>query len=170
MRFTMEDSEPEATNEDDRPRSIEINPPQDSESSDGEVRGMGLLSGDVVSNWGEEAGVLGVTSPEENGGLSNGAWFFIGMILAPVAIWIVSMLFFFLGDLSYEIGIPIPEDAFYTIGMLVWPVGVFGCAVWGFTRGNKNFAYGVLVTTVAAPIACFTVIALFVAITFGWNP
>tara|TARA_Y100000588_G_scaffold286604_1_gene304533 strand:- start:2534 stop:3040 length:507 start_codon:yes stop_codon:yes gene_type:complete len=168
VRFTMEDSQTGPTNEDDRPRSIEITPPMDSESSDGEVPGVGILSGDVVSNWSEEGGVLGATSPVENGGLSNGAWFFIGMILAPAAIWIFSMLFFFLGDLTYELGIPGFEEAFYTIGMLVWPVGIIGCVVWGFTRGNKNFAYGVLVTMVAAPSICLLAVLFMVVIANNW--
>ena len=70
----ISDSEP-----DKRPESVEIS-------------AGNLFSGDVTPYWKEdnEANVI-FTSPEEaNNGLSNGGWFAIGLIVAPIVVGIVS--------------------------------------------------------------------------------
>ena len=50
----------------------------------------------------------------------------------------------------------------------IWPLALIAGLIWGFTRGNKYFAYGMLVSIVAVPAFCFVSLVLLVAFTFGW--
>ena len=50
----------------------------------------------------------------------------------------------------------------------IWPLALIAGLIWGFTRGNKYFAYGMLVSIVAVPAFCFISLVLLVAFTFGW--
>ena len=147
----MEDSEVSDSVNDDKPESIEIS------------SGSDLFAG-RTPYWKSDSDVVFTMPPVENqGGVSNRAWFAIGMFLAPAAMWVISMIFFTIGDSIYlNGGSEELEWVMYTIGTLVWPVGIIGSVIWGFTKGNKNFAFGVLTTVVGLPILCL--ILLFVAI------
>jgi len=94
----------------------------------------------------------------ESKGLPNGAWFAIGLILAPGAMWFVSFIMFAIGD-SMDYG---ADEIFYGLGMLLWPAGLIGGLVWSFTKGNKYFAYGLLTALVGVPAVLF--LALIVMI------
>ena len=50
----------------------------------------------------------------------------------------------------------------------IWPLALIAGLIWGFTKGNKYFAYGMLVSIVAVPTFCFISLVLLVAFTFGW--
>jgi hypothetical protein len=97
----------------------------------------------------------------ESKGLPNGAWFAIGLILAPGAMWFVSFILLIIGDeMPYG-----PDEIFYLLAWLLWPVGLIGGLVWSFTRGNKYFAYGLLTALVGVPAVLFlAVIALLISV------
>ena len=147
----MEDSEVYDSVNDDKPESIEIS------------SGSGLLAG-RTPYWKDDSDVVFTMPPAENqGGVSNRAWFASGMFLAPAAMWVISMIFFTIADSIYlNGGSEDLEWMMNTIGTMVWPVGIVGSVIWGFTKGNKNFAFGVLTTFVGAPI--LLLILLIVAI------
>jgi len=151
---------------DERPEAIEISPGDGggpwSEGSESAPSGT-LLSGDVAS-FGEEGGnsPYWTETGMEKEGLSNGAWFAIGMIPAPFAMWVTSFLFVIIADVMAS---GFMWEFFFTLSWLVWPVGLIGGIVWSFTRGNKYFAFGLLTTLIGLPAVLFlALIALFISI------
>ena len=154
---------------DERPESIEISSgdnempwgqPSDNAASEG-----ALLSGNVSSFVGQDG-----NSPFQDGankaskGPSNGAWFAIGLILVPILLWIAMNVTF---ELGWMWGGVEAEELFVTLGLLLYPATLIGCLVWGFTRGNKYFAWGVLASLVGVPLALFGVLILFLFLIFG---
>ncbi len=94
-------------------------------------------------------------------GLSNGAWFAIGMIPTPIAMWMTSVLFVIIAEGSGGF----LWEFFFTLSWLVWPIGLIGGIVWSFTRGNKYFAFGLLTTLIGLPAVLFlALIALLISI------
>ena len=80
----------------ERPESVEITSgsggnPWGGESSNLESGGT-ILSGSVSSLGASNGGVLGTLSQQEQGSGSNVGWFFTGLILAPAAMWISSII------------------------------------------------------------------------------
>ena len=80
----------------DRPESVEITSVSDGnpwggETSNLESRGT-ILSGSVSSLGASNGGALGIVSRREQGNGSNVGWFFVGLILAPAAMWISSII------------------------------------------------------------------------------
>ena len=80
----------------DRPESVEITSVSDGnpwggETSNLESRGT-ILSGSVSSLGASNGGALGIVSQQERGNGSNLGWFFVGLILAPAAMWISSII------------------------------------------------------------------------------
>ena len=144
----------------EKPEAIEISP------GDGDPWGEGsasassetLLSGDVTSLGGK-----GENSPywadpiTESKGLSNGAWFAIGMIPTPIAMWMTSFLFVIIA----EGGGDFLREFFFTLSWLVWPIGLLGGIIWSFTKGNKYFAFGLLTTLIGLPAVLFLALIAF---------
>ncbi len=93
----------------------------------------------------------------ESKGLSNGAWFAIGLIPTPIAMWVASFLFVIIG----ESGGDFMQDFFFTLAWLVWPIGLIGGIVWSFTKGNKYFAFGLLTTLIGLPAVLFLALIAF---------
>lgn len=54
------------------------------------------------------------------------------------------------------------------LSFLVWPIGLIAGLVWGFTKGNKYFAYGMLASIVVVPVLCFGALFIMVIVAFGW--
>ena len=139
----------------ERPESVEITPGSDENPWGGEPSnlesGGTILSGSVSSLGASDGGALGIVSQQEQGNGSNVGWFFIGLILAPAAMWISSIILMEMGW-----GLPGPgEDLFIAASFLVWPVGLIAGIVWSFTRGNKYFAIGMLTTVIGVPAVLF---------------
>ena len=146
----------------EKPEAIEIS------SGDGGPWGEGsasassetLLSGDVTSLGGK-----GENSPywadpiTESKGLSNGAWFAIGMIPTPIAMWMTSFLFAIIAESGSQSGFL--KELFFTLSWLVWPIGLIGGIVWSFVRGNKYFAFGLLTTLIGLPAVLFLALIAF---------
>ena len=152
---------------DEKPESIEISP-GDSENpweqpSDNAASGGALLSGNVASFGGQEG-----DSPyweganEASKGPSNGAWFAIGLILVPIALWIANVILFNIGDATGA-----DEEFFIILQFILYPATLIGGVVWGFTKGNKYFAWGVLTSLVAVPVALFVALIVFLILAFG---
>ena len=152
---------------DEKPESIEISP-GDSENpweqpSDNAAAGGALLSGNVASFGGQEG-----DSPYWEGanaaskGPSNGAWFAIGLILVPIALWIANVILFNIGDATGA-----DEEFFIILQFILYPATLIGGVVWGFTKGNKYFAWGVLTSLVAVPVALFAALIVFLILAFG---
>ena len=152
---------------DEKPESIEISP-GDSENpweqpSDNAASGGALLSGNVASFGGQ-----GGDSPyweganEASKGPSNGAWFAIGLILVPIALWIANVILFNIGDATGA-----DEEFFIILQFILYPATLIGGVVWGFTKGNKYFAWGVLTSLVAVPVALFAALIVFLIVAFG---
>ena len=149
-----------------RPESVEITSgsggnPWGSESSNLESGGT-ILSGSVSSLGASNDGALGTLSQQEQGNGSNVGWFFIGLILAPAAMWISSII---LMEMAW--GLPDPgEELFMAASFLVWPVGLIAGIVWSFTRGNKYFAIGMLTTVIGIPAVMFLA---FIVMILMWS-
>ena len=152
---------------DEKPESIEISP-GDSENpweqpSDNAASGGALLSGNVASFGGQEG-----DSPyweganEASKGPSNGAWCAIGLILVPIALWIANVILFNIGDSTGA-----DEEFFIILQFILYPATLIGGVVWGFTKGNKYFAWGVLTSLVAVPVALFAALNVFLIVAFG---
>ena len=152
---------------DEKPESIEISP-GDSENpweqpSDNAASGGALLSGNVASFGGQEG-----DSPyweganEASKGPSNGAWFAIGLILVPIALWIANVILFNIGDATGA-----DEEFFIILQFILYPATLIGGVVWGFTKGNKYFAWGVLTSLVAIPVVLFAALIVFVIVIFS---
>ena len=139
----------------DRPESVEITSvsngnPWGGETSNLESRGT-ILSGSVSSLGASNGGALGIVSQQERGNGSNLGWFFVGLILAPAAMWISSVI---LMEIAWGLS-DTGEGLFMAASFLVWPVGLIAGIVWSFTRGNKYFAIGMLTTVIGVPAVLF---------------
>ena len=150
----------------DRPESVEITSVSDGnpwggETSNLESRGT-ILSGSVSSLGASDGGALGIVSQQEQGNGSNVGWFFIGLILAPAAMWISSIILVEIANGLSDTG----EDLFMLASFLVWPVGLIAGIVWSFTRGNKYFAIGMLTTVIGVPAVMFLA---FIAMILMWS-
>ena len=152
---------------DEKPESIEISP-GDGENpweqpSDNAASGGTVLSGNVAAFGGQEG-----DSPyweganEASKGPSNGAWFAIGLILVPIALWIANVILFNIGDATGA-----DEEFFIILQFILYPATLIGGVVWGFTKGNKYFAWGVLTSLVAVPVALFAALIVFLILAFG---
>ena len=153
---------------DERPESVEILPgtgeAPGAENTEGSSNSP-LLSGEVAPFQEGSVAVLGESSPPIDKGMSNGAWFAIGLILVPFATWVLSFIMMNIADPVGQTG-PL-EDIFIFLTFAIWPVTAIGCTVWGFVKGNKYFAYGVLTSMVAVPGACFLILFIFLVAVFG---
>ena len=150
----------------ERPESVEITSgsggnPWGGEPSNLESGGT-ILSGSVSSLGASDGGALGIVSQKEQGNGSNVGWFFIGLILAPAAMWISSIILMEIAMGLSDTG----ENLFMLASFLVWPVGLIAGIVWSFTRGNKYFAIGMLTTVIGVPAVIFLA---FIALIVMWN-
>ena len=150
----------------DRPESVEITSVSDGNPWGGELSNMEsgatILSGSVASLGTSNGGALGTISQQGQGNGSNVGWFFVGLILAPAAMWISSVI---LMEIAW--GLPdTGESLFMVASFLVWPVGLIAGIVWSFTRGNKYFAIGMLTTVIGVPAVMFLA---FIAMILMWN-
>ena len=82
------------------------------------------------------------------------------MILVPIGLWIANIILFNIGE---EIG----NDVFFLIQFILYPATLIGGVVWGLTKGNKYFAWGVLASLVGVPVALFAALFIFVIVAFG---
>ena len=139
----------------DRPESVEITSVSDGNPWGGETSGLEsggtILSGSVSSLGTSNGGALGIVSQQQQGNGSNVGWFFVGLILAPAAMWISSIILMEIASGLPDTG----EDLFMVASFLVWPVGLIAGIVWSFTRGNKYFAIGMLTTVIGVPAVMF---------------
>ena len=149
-----------------RPESVEITSVSDLNPWGGETSnlesGGTILSGSVSSLGASDGSALGIVSQQEQGNGSNVGWFFVGLILAPAAMWISSIIL-----MEIAMGLPdTGEDLLMLASFLVWPVGLIAGIVWSFTRGNKYFAIGMLTTVIGVPAVMFLA---FIAMILMWN-
>ena len=149
-----------------RPESVEITSVSDGNPWRGETSnlesGGTILSGSVSSLGASGGSALGIVSQQEQGNGSNVGWFFVGLILAPAAMWISSIIL-----MEIAMGLPdTGEDLLMLASFLVWPVGLIAGIVWSFTRGNKYFAIGMLTTVIGVPAVMFLA---FIAMILMWN-
>ena len=139
----------------ERPESVEITSVSDGNPWGGETTnlesGGTILSGRVSSLEAGNGGALGIVSRREQGNGSNVGWFFVGLILAPAAMWISSIILMEIANGLSDTG----EDLFMLASFLVWPVGLIAGIVWSFTRGNKYFAIGMLTTVIGVTAVMF---------------
>ena len=146
----------------DKPESVEITSFSDGNPWGGEPSnlksGGTILSGSVASLGTSNGGALGTLSQQKQGNGFNVGWFFIGLILAPAAMWISSII---LMEIAWGLS-DTGEGLFMVASFLVWPVGLIAGIVWSFTRGNKYFAIGMLTTVIGVPAIMF--LAFFVMI------
>ena len=149
----------------ERPESVEITSGSDGNPWGGEPSnlesGGTILSGSVSSLGASNSGALGIVSQQEQGNGSNVGWFFVGLILAPAAMWISSIILMEIAMGLSNTG----ENLFMLASFLVWPVGLIAGIVWSFTRGNKYFAIGMLTTVIGIPAVLF--LALIVMFLMG---
>jgi len=150
----------------DRPESVEITSVSDGNPWEGEPSnlesGGTILSGSVASLGTSNGGALGTISQQGQGNGSNVGWFFVGLILAPAAMWISSVI---LMEIAW--GLPdTGESLFMVASFLVWPVGLIAGIVWSFTRGNKYFAIGMLTTVIGVPAVMFLA---FIVMILMWS-
>ena len=150
----------------DRPESVEITSVSDGNPWGGETSnlesGGTILSGSVSSLGASDGSALGIVSQQEQGNGSNVGWFFVGLILAPAAMWISSIILMEIANGLSDTG----EDLFMLASFLVWPVGLIAGIVWSFTRGNKYFAIGMLTTVIGVPAVLFLA---FIAMILMWS-
>ena len=146
----------------ERPESVEITSVSDGNPWGGEPSnlksGGTILSGSVASLGTSNGGALGTLSQQKQGNGFNVGWFFIGLILAPAAMWISSII---LMEIAWGLS-DTGEGLFMVASFLVWPVGLIAGIVWSFTRGNKYFAIGMLTTVIGVSAIMF--LAFFVMI------
>ena len=151
----------------ERPESVEITSVSDGnpwggETSNLESRGT-ILSGSVSSLGASYGGALGIVSQQERGNGSNLGWFFVGLILAPAAMWISSIILMEIAWGRSDTG----ESLFMVASFLVWPVGLIAGIVWSFTRGNKYFAIGMLTTVIGVPAVLFLAFIVMIVMWSG---
>ena len=149
-----------------RPESVEITSVSDGNPWGGETSnlesGGTILSGSVSSLGASDGSALCIVSQQEQGNGSNVGWFFVGLILAPAAMWISSIIL-----MEIAMGLPdTGEDLLMLASFLVWPVGLIAGIVWSFTRGNKYFAIGMLTTVIGVPAVMFLA---FIAMVLMWS-
>ena len=151
----------------ERPESVEITSgsggnPWGGEPSNLESGGT-ILSGSVSSLGASDGGALGIVSQKEQGNGSNVGWFFIGLILAPAAMWISSII---LMEIAWGLS-DTGEGLFMAASFLVWPVGLIAGIVWSFTKGNKYFAIGMLTTVIGVPAVLFLAFIVMIVMWSG---
>ena len=149
----------------DRPKSVEITSVPDGNPWGGEANlesGGTILSGSVASLGENNSSALGIVSQQEKSNGSNVGWFFVGLILAPAAMWISSIILMEIAEGLSDTG----EDLFMLASFLVWPVGLIAGIVWSFTRGNKYFAIGMLTTVIGVPAVMFLA---FIVLMLMWS-
>ena len=150
----------------DKPESVEITSFSDGNPWGGELSnlesGGPILSGSVASLGTSNGGALGTVSQQERGNGSNVGWFFVGLILAPAAMWISSIILMEIAEGLSDTG----GGLFMVASFLVWPIGLIAGIVWSFTRGNKYFAIGMLTTVIGVPAVMFLA---FIAMILMWN-
>ena len=150
----------------ERPESVEITSVSDGNPWGGETTnlesGGTILSGRVSSLEASNGGALGIVSRREQGNGSNVGWFFVGLILAPAAMWIFSII---LMEIAWGLS-DTGEGLFVVASFLVWPVGLIAGIVWSFTRGNKYFAIGMLTTVIGVPAVMFLA---FIVLMLMWS-
>ena len=151
----------------ERPESVEITSGSDGNPWGGEPSnlesGGPRLSGSVSSLGASNSGALGIVSQQEQGNGSNVGWFFVGLILAPAAMWISSIILMEIASVLPDMG----EDLFMAASFLVWPVGLIAGIVWSFTRGNKYFAIGMLTTVIGVPAVLFLAFIVMIVMWSG---
>ncbi len=145
----------------EKPEAIEISPGDDEDpwgKGSATTSSETLLSGDVTPFGGEgENSPYWADPSTESKGLSNGAWFAIGLIPTPIAMWVTSFLFVIIAEGSGGF----LWEFFFTLSWLVWPIGLLGGIIWSFTRGNKYFAFGLLTTLIGLPAVLFLALIAF---------
>ncbi len=150
----------------DRPESVEITSVSDGNPWGGEPSnlesGGTILSGSVASLGTSNGGALGTIYQQEQSSGSNVGWFFVGLILAPAAMWISSII---LMEIAWGLS-DTGEGLFMVASILVWPVGLIAGIVWSFTRGNKYFAIGMLTTVIGVPAVIFLA---FIVMILMWS-
>ena len=150
----------------DRPESVEITSFSDGNPWGGELSnqesGGTILSGSVATLGASNGSALGIESQQEQSNGSNVGWFFVGLILAPAAMWIASII---LMEIAWGLS-DTGEDLFMVASFLVWPVGLIAGIVWSFTRGNKYFAIGMLTTVIGVPAVMFLA---FIVMILMWS-
>ncbi|MBJ29248.1 MAG: hypothetical protein CMB61_04230 [Euryarchaeota archaeon] len=121
-----------------------------------------LLSGEVSSfNTGSD-GLLGsANDPTKIGGLPNWAWFATGLIVYPIVTWVIYAIF-----MMTSFDILDGPDILILFGFLIWPISFIGGIVWGFSRGNKYFAYGII-TVASILLLLFLALVGLIIITLG---
>ena len=149
----------------DRPESVEITSfdgnPWGGEPSNMESGGT-ILSGSVATLGASNGSALGIVSQQEQSNGSNVGWFFVGLILAPAAMWISSII---LMEIAWGLS-DTGEDLFMVASFLVWPAGLIAGIIWSFTRGNKYFAIGMLTTVIGVPAVMFLA---FIVLMLMWS-
>ena len=150
----------------DKPESVEITSFSDGNPWGGELSNMEsggtILSGSVASLGTSNGGALGTVSQQERGNGSNVGWFFVGLILAPAAMWISSIILMEIAEGLSDTG----GGLFMVASFLVWPIGLIAGIVWSFTRGNKYFAIGMLTTVIGVPAVMFLA---FIVMILMWS-
>ena len=150
----------------DKPESVEITSFSDGNPWGGELSnlesGGPILSGSVASLGTSNGGALGTVSQQERGNGSNVGWFFVGLILAPAAMWISSIILMEIAEGLSDTG----GGLFMVASFLVWPIGLIAGIVWSFTRGNKYFAIGMLTTVIGVPAVMFLA---FIVMILMWS-
>jgi len=150
----------------DKPESVEITSFSDGNPWGGELSnlesGGTILSGSVASLGTSNGGALGTVSQQERGNGSNVGWFFVGLILAPAAMWISSIILMEIAEGLSDTG----GGLFMVASFLVWPIGLIAGIVWSFTRGNKYFAIGMLTTVIGVPAVMFLA---FIVMILMWS-
>ena len=150
----------------DKPESVEITSFSDGNPWVGELSNMEssgtILSGSVASLGTSNGGALGTVSQQERGNGSNVGWFFVGLILAPAAMWISSIILMEIAEGLSDTG----GGLFMVASFLVWPIGLIAGIVWSFTRGNKYFAIGMLTTVIGVPAVMFLA---FIVMILMWS-
>ena len=151
----------------DRPESVEITSVSDGNPWEGEPSnlesGGTILSGSVATLGTSTGGALGTVSQQGQGNGSNVVWFFVGLILAPAAMWISSVI---LMEIAWGLS-DTGEGLFMVASFLVWPVGLIAGIVWSFTRGNKYFAIGMLTTVIGVPAVMFLAFIVMILLWSG---
>ena len=82
------------------------------------------------------------------------------MILVPIGLWIANVVL-------YNIGEAPGNDTIFMIQFFLYPATLIGGIAWGLTKGNKYFAWGVLVSLVGVPVALFAALFIFFIVAFG---
>lgn len=82
------------------------------------------------------------------------------MILVPIGLWIANVGLFNIGEAT-------GNEAIFMIQVILYPATLIGGIAWGLTKGNKYFAWGVLISLVGVPVALFAALFIFLIVAFG---